>query len=302
MNRYPDMGGTDLYAALAAKLGVPTSNLALGDRLGRADLPDAAGVLRSRRRGRLRVALLRGLPDRASPRRPRRRCGCRSRPRPPRPRRDGAQRSPTAPGRAGLHPQQPDRAGGDADRAATRSSPQVPSHVLVVVDEAYVEFVRMADAVDGLAMYRDTRTSWSPAPSRRPTGWPNCGSGTPSAPEPLAAALRAVSLPFGVSAVAQAAAVASLAAEAELLERVEALVAERTRVLADCAAGWAGESPTRRATSSGSAWATGRWTSRPPARRPASSYGRSPVTACAGQHRRARGQRPDHRGGPAVLG
>jgi histidinol-phosphate aminotransferase len=46
----------------------------------------------------------------------------------------------------------------------------------------------------------------------------------------VAAALRAVSLPFGVSGVAQAAAVASLEAEPELLERVAALVAERTRV------------------------------------------------------------------------
>ena len=47
---------------------------------------------------------------------------------------------------------------------------------------------------------------------------------------PVAAALRAVSLPFGVSAVAQAAAVASLDAEAALLERVDALVLERDRV------------------------------------------------------------------------
>ena len=36
-----------------------------------------------------------------------------------------------------------------------------------------------------------------------------------------------MSLPFGVSAVAQAAAVASLEREPELLERVDALVAER---------------------------------------------------------------------------
>jgi histidinol-phosphate aminotransferase len=51
------------------------------------------------------------------------------------------------------------------------------------------------------------------------------------APEPVATALRAVSLPFGVSTVAQAAAVASLAARAQLLERVDALVAERDRVV-----------------------------------------------------------------------
>ena len=52
-----------------------------------------------------------------------------------------------------------------------------------------------------------------------------------AAPE-IAAALRAVSLPFGISAVAQAAAVASLAAEPALLERVDALVEERDRVVA----------------------------------------------------------------------
>jgi len=41
-----------------------------------------------------------------------------------------------------------------------------------------------------------------------------------------------VSLPFGVSSVAQAAAVASLAAEPALLQRVDALVGERDRLVA----------------------------------------------------------------------
>jgi histidinol-phosphate aminotransferase len=48
---------------------------------------------------------------------------------------------------------------------------------------------------------------------------------------PVATALRAVSLPFGVSNVAQAAAIASLRAESELLARVDALVAERERTV-----------------------------------------------------------------------
>ena len=48
-----------------------------------------------------------------------------------------------------------------------------------------------------------------------------------------------MSLPFGISSVAQAAAVASLEREPELLERVDALVAERDRVVAGLAkAGW----------------------------------------------------------------
>jgi histidinol-phosphate aminotransferase len=47
----------------------------------------------------------------------------------------------------------------------------------------------------------------------------------------VAAAVRACALPFGVSSVAQATAVASLAAEEALLERVDALVRERTRLV-----------------------------------------------------------------------
>jgi histidinol-phosphate aminotransferase len=59
-----------------------------------------------------------------------------------------------------------------------------------------------------------------------------------AAPE-VAGALRAVALPFGVSSVAQAAAVASLAAEPELLARVDSLVEERDRMVAGIAsAGW----------------------------------------------------------------
>ena len=55
----------------------------------------------------------------------------------------------------------------------------------------------------------------------------------------VAANLRRVALPFGVTDLAQTAAVASLDAEAELGERVETIVAERARVLEGLrAAGW----------------------------------------------------------------
>jgi histidinol-phosphate aminotransferase len=116
---------------------------------------------------------------------------------------------------------------------------KIPPQVVVVVDEAYVEFVRMADAVDGLAtaarhpnvvLFRTFSKAYGLAGFR---------VGYAVADPDVAAALRAVSLPFGVSTVAQAAAIASLAAEAELLERVDALVAERDRVGAGLReAGW----------------------------------------------------------------
>ncbi|WP_243060620.1 histidinol-phosphate transaminase [Nocardioides sp. SR21] len=116
---------------------------------------------------------------------------------------------------------------------------QVPSHVLVVVDEAYVEFVRMDDPVDGLATYRRHENVVVTRTFSKAYGLAGFRVGYAVAPEPIAAALRAVSLPFGVSTVAQLAAVESLARQEELLERVEALVAERTRVVdALREAGW----------------------------------------------------------------
>ncbi|MGZ6745619.1 MAG: aminotransferase class I/II-fold pyridoxal phosphate-dependent enzyme, partial [Nocardioides sp.] len=116
---------------------------------------------------------------------------------------------------------------------------RVPSHVLVVVDEAYVEFVRMDDAVDGVATYARHENVVLTRTFSKAYGLAGFRVGYAVAPAPVAAALRAVSLPFGVSTVAQAAAIASLEAEDQLLERVEALVAERTRVREGLlAAGW----------------------------------------------------------------
>jgi histidinol-phosphate aminotransferase len=108
---------------------------------------------------------------------------------------------------------------------------KVPSHVLVVVDEAYVEFVRMSDPVDGLATVAAHDNVVSTRTFAKAYGLAGFRVGYAVAPEPVATALKAVSLPFGVSNVAQAAAIASLAARPQLLERVDALVAERERVV-----------------------------------------------------------------------
>jgi histidinol-phosphate aminotransferase len=108
---------------------------------------------------------------------------------------------------------------------------RVPENVLVVVDEAYVEFVRMSDAVNGVATVRAHDNVITTRTFSKAYGLAGLRVGYAVAPAPVAAALRAVSLPFGVSHVAQAAALASLRAEPELLERVGALVAERERVV-----------------------------------------------------------------------
>lgn len=109
---------------------------------------------------------------------------------------------------------------------------RVPTDVLVVVDEAYREFVRMDDPVDGLALLAERANVVLMRTFAKAYGLAGLRVGYLVGPEPVAAAVRACSLPFGVSSIAQAAAIASLAAEAELFDRVEALVTERTRVRA----------------------------------------------------------------------
>jgi histidinol-phosphate aminotransferase len=108
---------------------------------------------------------------------------------------------------------------------------KVPEQVLVVVDEAYLEFVRMSDPVDGVATVLAHGNVVSTRTFSKAYGLAGFRVGYAVAPPSIATALRAVSLPFGISNVAQAAALASLRAEPELLARVDALVAERDRVV-----------------------------------------------------------------------
>jgi histidinol-phosphate aminotransferase len=116
---------------------------------------------------------------------------------------------------------------------------QVPGQVLVVVDEAYREFVRMDDALDALALVRERSNVVVMRTFAKAYGLAGLRVGYLVGPEPVATAVRACALPFGVSSIAQAAAIASLDAEPELLGRVDALVAERTRVTTALAGqGW----------------------------------------------------------------
>jgi histidinol-phosphate aminotransferase len=114
----------------------------------------------------------------------------------------------------------------DLDRFLDR----VPDDVLVVVDEAYVEFVRDADAVRGLDTYRDRPNVAVLRTFSKAYGLAGLRVGVAVAHPQVALALRQTAVPFGVSTVAQAAAIASLRAEDALLARVDAIVAERTRV------------------------------------------------------------------------
>lgn len=109
---------------------------------------------------------------------------------------------------------------------------RVPSDVLVVVDEAYREFVRDADAIDGLGLYRDYPNVCVLRTFSKAYGLAGMRVGFAIAREPVADALRKTAVPFGVSGIAQRAAIESLRHESALAVRVEILVAERDRVRA----------------------------------------------------------------------
>jgi histidinol-phosphate aminotransferase len=108
----------------------------------------------------------------------------------------------------------------------------VPEHVLVMVDEAYVEFVTDPAAVRGLELLRGRPNVVVLRTFSKAYGLAGFRVGYCVAEPALAAAVRAVSLPFGISVPAQAAVLASLEAEPALLERVAALVGARDRLRA----------------------------------------------------------------------
>jgi histidinol-phosphate aminotransferase len=107
---------------------------------------------------------------------------------------------------------------------------QVPANCLVVLDEAYIQYVRDPDVPDGLSLYADRPNVAVLRTFSKAYGLAGLRVGYLIGPEPVAAAVRKTMLPFAVNSLAQAAAVASLAAESELLERVEQVVKERDRV------------------------------------------------------------------------
>ncbi|GAA4575958.1 histidinol-phosphate transaminase [Planotetraspora kaengkrachanensis] len=107
---------------------------------------------------------------------------------------------------------------------------RVPENVLVVLDEAYREYVRDVDVPDGLTFYRERPNVAVLRTFSKAYGLAGLRVGYLIGHAPVAAAVRKTLLPFAVNHLAQTAALASLDAEDELLERVESVVKERTRV------------------------------------------------------------------------
>ena len=116
---------------------------------------------------------------------------------------------------------------------------QVPPDCLVVLDEAYADYVRDPGVPNGIDLYRDHPNLAVLRTFSKAHGLAGLRVGFLIGQEQVASAVRTTMLPFTVNSLAQTAAIASLAAEPELHERVGLAVKERTRVRDELLAqGW----------------------------------------------------------------
>lgn len=107
---------------------------------------------------------------------------------------------------------------------------RVPSDVLVVLDEAYREFVTDPDAPDGVELTNQYSNVLSVRTFSKAYGLAGIRVGYAVAPAKIAEALRKVCIPFSVNALGQVAALASLDVPEELRARCSRVVNERERV------------------------------------------------------------------------
>ncbi|MDO5627466.1 MAG: histidinol-phosphate transaminase [Mobilicoccus sp.] len=107
---------------------------------------------------------------------------------------------------------------------------RVPSDVVVVLDEAYLEFVRDDDAPNAMEIYRSRNNVIVLRTFSKAYGLAGLRVGYAVAHPEVAASLRSCVLPFAVSDLAVQAVLASLDAQDALAERVENLVGERARM------------------------------------------------------------------------
>jgi histidinol-phosphate aminotransferase len=231
INRYPDNGATELTEAIADRFGVPAAHVAVGcgsvgvtQQLLAAVAEPGAEVVYAWRSFEAYPGLV-ALAGATSVQVPL-----------------AGERHDLAAMAAAITPQtrlvfvcNPNNPTGTAVRRAELEQflGQVPPDCLVVLDEAYAEYVRNPEVPDGTRLYRDRPNLAVLRTFSKAYGLAALRVGFIIGHEEVAAAVRKTMLTFTVNALAQAAAVASLAAEPELLERVETVVAERRRVCAE---------------------------------------------------------------------
>jgi histidinol-phosphate aminotransferase len=117
--------------------------------------------------------------------------------------------------------------------ALARFVEAVPPHILIAIDEAYVEYIRDGMLPDSLQLARTHSNVVVLRTFSKAYGLAGLRVGYAVGHPDLITALDQVYVPFAVTSISQAAAIASLDAADELLARTDAVVAERARVSAD---------------------------------------------------------------------
>ncbi|KDA05074.1 aminotransferase [Microbacterium sp. CH12i] len=118
---------------------------------------------------------------------------------------------------------------------------RVPADVLIILDEAYAEFVTAEDAVDGLGarVFEAHPNVVVLRTFSKAYGLAGLRVGYAIGHAKVLDAARATGIPLSVTAAAETAAIASLDAESELMQRVAVIVERRTAlVTALRAQGW----------------------------------------------------------------
>ena len=116
---------------------------------------------------------------------------------------------------------------------------QVPEHVTVVFDEAYVEFVTDSDVANSLKYFQQHQNIVVLRTFSKAYGLAGLRVGFAIAHSEMAEAIRKCTVPFGVSGIAEDAAVLALKYEPALLKRVASIVSERERLVSGLTSqGW----------------------------------------------------------------
>ncbi|HET7075274.1 MAG TPA: pyridoxal phosphate-dependent aminotransferase [Mycobacterium sp.] len=116
--------------------------------------------------------------------------------------------------------------------ALARFVEAAPPHILIAIDEAYVEYIRDGMLPDSLEMAHARSNVVVLRTFSKAYGLAGLRVGYAVGHPDLITALDKVFVPFSVTSISQTAAIASLDAADELLARTDAVVAERTRVTA----------------------------------------------------------------------
>jgi len=116
--------------------------------------------------------------------------------------------------------------------ALARFVEAVPPHILIAIDEAYVEYIRDGLLPDSLELARARSNVVVLRTFSKAYGLAGLRVGYAVGHPEVITALDKVYVPFSVTSISQAAAIASLNAADELLARTDAVVAERSRVTA----------------------------------------------------------------------